>query len=172
MNAFYLPSSTSLFPFSTKSHLTFSFFFLIIVYMRKYANNLQSSDLLTVLKVLSDLTRFRIVKLLSEVEWLYVCEISDILDLPFYAISRHLKELKNAKIVREEKEGRFVKYFLMRTSSETEKKLWELMASVEDDITKQDREKRKKRLSLRQKGECSLCANGEEKSYTDKEEKP
>ncbi|MFN4217318.1 MAG: ArsR/SmtB family transcription factor [Brevinematales bacterium] len=139
--------------------------------MHKQANDFRSTDLLDVFKVLSDLTRFRIVKLLFEVEWFYVCELSDILDIPFYGISRHLKELKRLGIVREEKEGRFVKYFLVRGSSNLEKKLWELIALVEDDITEKDRKQRQKRLSLRQKGECSLCVNVEEKSYTDKEDK-
>ncbi|NPV39344.1 hypothetical protein BREVNS_1180 [Brevinematales bacterium NS] len=127
--------------------------------MHKYANNNTSLSLLDVFRVVSDPTRFRIVKLLSEVEWLYVCEIRDILEMPFYAISRHLKELKIGGLVSEEKEGRFVKYSLIKGSSPAETKLWELISVVEDEITHKDRENRKKRLSLRDDSGCSLCEN-------------
>jgi DNA-binding transcriptional ArsR family regulator len=99
------------------------------------------------------------VKLLSEVDWLYVCEIKDILDLPFYAISRHLKELKIGGLVSEEKEGRFVKYSLIKGSSPIENKLWELIALLEDETTQKDRERRQKRMTTRDTAECSLCEN-------------
>jgi|YNPMSStandDraft_2_1061718.scaffolds.fasta_scaffold00622_4 DNA-binding transcriptional ArsR family regulator len=46
------------------------------------------------LKLIGDENRIRILRLLSETEWLYVCEIVECLDLPFYSVSRNLKELK------------------------------------------------------------------------------
>ena len=70
--------------------------------MRSLAKNFQA---------LSDINRLRIVKML-EIKPLCVCEIREILGLANSTVSKHLSILRNAEIILDEKEGRWVNYFL------------------------------------------------------------
>ncbi|MFQ5835459.1 MAG: ArsR/SmtB family transcription factor [bacterium] len=64
-----------------------------------------------IFKALSDETRLRIVHLLIAAgKELCCCEITDSLEESQYNISRHLKILKNAALIKDRKEGRWV-YF-------------------------------------------------------------
>lgn len=65
------------------------------------------------MKSLSDEIRVRIVNLLFHSD-LYVCEIVDVLKLPQSTVSRHLTILKNANIVKDTKEGLWIKYTLIK----------------------------------------------------------
>lgn len=63
------------------------------------------------LKALSNEARLRIVRLLLESKReLCVCELVESLKTPFYGISRHLKELKNASLISEKRRGKFILY--------------------------------------------------------------
>lgn len=64
-----------------------------------------------VFKGLADPTRLRIVALLARQE-LCVCEIMEILGLPQSTVSRHVARLKNAGIVRDRRQGKWVHYSL------------------------------------------------------------
>ena len=64
-----------------------------------------------ILKALSDETRLRIVKLLQARE-LCVCELIQVLDMSQPRISRHLSILKNAGLVNDRREGKWVHYSL------------------------------------------------------------
>jgi ArsR family transcriptional regulator len=57
-----------------------------------------------IFKALGESTRIRIVRLLSY-KPMYVCELEAVLDMSQPRISQHLKILKNANIVSDEKEG-------------------------------------------------------------------
>ncbi len=60
-------------------------------------------------KALGDETRLRILKILLHAKHeLCVCEISDSLRIPEYSVSRHMKELNNAGLVQERRDGRFI----------------------------------------------------------------
>lgn len=73
---------------------------------------------LEIFKALSDPTRLKIVWLLTNIdEKICVSEIVEVLDEYQYNVSRHLKLLKNVKLVEEVKEGKWVYYYLTPISS-------------------------------------------------------
>lgn len=66
-------------------------------------------ELLKILKALSDSNRLRIISMLKERE-LCVCEITEILQLATSTVSKHLSLLKEAGLIEDEKEGKWVNY--------------------------------------------------------------
>ncbi len=70
-------------------------------------------DLLSIMKVLAQETRLRILNLLNEKE-LCVCEIRNILDLNQSTASRHLNKLKQTGLIYSEKEAQWNHYYLNR----------------------------------------------------------
>lgn len=70
-------------------------------------------DTIKFMKALSDEIRVRIINLLFDYD-LYVCEIVDVLELPQSTVSRHLTILKNANIVKDNKDGLWIKYNLIK----------------------------------------------------------
>ncbi len=74
------------------------------------------------LKALSDPTRREILNILKE-KTMSAGEISDKFDISFAAISRHLSLLKDADLIRDEREGKFI-YYTLNTSVLEEIMLW------------------------------------------------
>ena len=68
-------------------------------------------EFITLFRALSDGTRLRIIKLLEDGE-LCVCHLMEILDMSQSRISRHMGILKNAGLVNDRREGRWVHYSL------------------------------------------------------------
>ena len=68
-------------------------------------------------KALGDGTRFRIVKML-EVKPLCVCEITAVLGLATSTVSKHLSILRDAGLILDEKENKWVNYRLNRGARE------------------------------------------------------
>ena len=68
-------------------------------------------DLAELFKVFGDTTRIRILYVLFESE-MCVCDIAELLNLSQSAISHQLKVLKQARLVRNRREGKTVYYFL------------------------------------------------------------
>ncbi|NWF90847.1 MAG: winged helix-turn-helix transcriptional regulator [Ignavibacteriaceae bacterium] len=62
-------------------------------------------------KALSDSNRLRILKML-QTRPLCVCEITEILELATSTVSQHLKILKEAGFIIEEKDGKWVNYLV------------------------------------------------------------
>ncbi|ATW28281.1 hypothetical protein DCMF_01255 [Candidatus Formimonas warabiya] len=62
-------------------------------------------------KALGEPTRLKIIKMLS-VQGMCVCELSEVLDMLQPRVSQHLKILKDAELVVENKEGYFICYTL------------------------------------------------------------
>lgn len=62
-------------------------------------------------KALSDSNRLRILKML-QTKPLCVCEITNVLGLATSTVSQHLKILKEAGFVLEEKDGKWVNYLI------------------------------------------------------------
>lgn len=62
-------------------------------------------------KALGEPTRLKIIKMLS-LQGMCVCELSEVLDMLQPRVSQHLKILKDAELVVENKEGYFVCYTL------------------------------------------------------------
>ena len=69
------------------------------------------NDLVMIFKALSDETRLRIIKLLEEGE-LCVCDITAALDMVQPKVSFHLSALKEAGLIKDRKEGKWIHYSL------------------------------------------------------------
>lgn len=74
------------------------------------------------LKALSDPTRREILNLLKE-KTLSAGEISDKFNISFAAISRHLSVLKDADLIRDSRDGKYI-YYELNTSVLEEIMLW------------------------------------------------
>jgi ArsR family transcriptional regulator len=96
-----------------------------------------------VFKALSDSNRLRILKML-EYRPLCVCEITEVLKLATSTVSKHLSLLRDAELILDEKDGKWVNYYLNQDKSDDYvKKLLPLIKSwlPDDDIILQDKEK-------------------------------
>ena len=69
------------------------------------------NDLVMIFKALSDETRLRIIKLLEQGE-LCVCDITAALDMVQPKVSFHLSALKDAGLIKDRKQGKWVHYSL------------------------------------------------------------
>ena len=116
------------------------------------------NDLLNVFKALSDETRLRILKLLEKGE-LCVCDIVAALDLIQPKVSFHLSTLKDAGLVRDRKEGKWIHYRF--DESDTFKRF--LILSVLERIPKQgtaeDRARLKKWVRQKESNAAKLCCS-------------
>ena len=72
-------------------------------------------ELVQTFKALSDANRIRILKML-EVRPLCVCEITAVLGLAASTVSKHLSILRDAGLIFDMKEGKWVNYYLNTTS--------------------------------------------------------
>jgi ArsR family transcriptional regulator len=68
-------------------------------------------DFIKIFKALSDSNRIRIIKMLENRE-LCVCEITDVLDLAPSTVSKHLSIMKEADLILDWKDGKWVNYKL------------------------------------------------------------
>lgn len=83
-------------------------------------------------KALGEPTRLKIIKMLS-IQGMCVCELSEVLDMLQPRVSQHLKILKDAELVMENKEGYFVCYTL---NKEELNRLWnDFTLFLEADVT-------------------------------------
>jgi len=69
------------------------------------------NNLLKIYKALSDSNRLRIVKMLEQ-KPLCVCEIVEVLNLAPSTVSKHLSILRQAGLIQNEKDGKWVNYSL------------------------------------------------------------
>ena len=69
------------------------------------------NDLVTIFKALSDETRLRVIKLLEQGE-LCVCDITAALDMVQPKVSFHLSALKEAGLIKDRKQGKWIHYSL------------------------------------------------------------
>lgn len=107
-------------------------------------------------KALSDQTRLRIFYLLVKAgEELCICELIAALDIPQYNVSKHMKELKNAGLVNERKEGRFVFYSLRKCCDGFSESIFNAVKGAENKNLAEDLKRLKKRLPIRT---CKACA--------------
>lgn len=116
-----------------------------------------------ILKALAEETRLRIMHLLiSSKKELCCCELTDSLEEPEYKISRHLKILKQAGLIRERREGRWI---YSAAAPAKDQFMRQLLAAVEFLPTgkvARDEKNLKARLQLRVDGKC---VRGIQKSY-------
>ncbi len=120
-------------------------------------------DYVIFFKGLSDKTRLRIIWLLMKANTrLCVCEIMDSLNENQYNVSRHLKSLKNAGFLKEEKEGRWVYYSLIDLKNRFQELILEAVSSLPEELFSEESERLKKRLALRENGKCVEGMKSEE----------
>ena len=115
-----------------------------------------------VFRALSDKTRLRILHLLTfSKKELCICEIMDSLKLAQYNISKHIRELKLAGLVKEKKEGRFVFYSMVNPKTGFARNLLKTVESIPEKNFLNDTTQLKKRLLLRKNGKPagSICIN-------------
>ncbi len=106
-------------------------------------------------KGLSDRTRLRTIWLLNKANTrLCVCEIMDSLNENQYNVSRHLKVLKSAGFLKEEKEGRWVYYSLINPKNRFQELTLEAVSALPEESFEEISERLKERLSLRKNGKC------------------
>lgn len=107
-------------------------------------------------KALSDPTRLRALYLLITAKTeLCICELMDALNIPQYNISKHMKELKHAGLVKERKEGRFVYYSLVKCCGEFPERIFDAVKAVDHKQLDQDLKRLNKRPTRKT---CVSCA--------------
>jgi ArsR family transcriptional regulator len=112
-------------------------------------------------KTLSDNTRLRIMRLLATTrQELCICEIMDSLGLAQYNVSKHVRELKNAGLLKEKKEGKFVMYSLVRPKDAFHKHAIKAVGAIPRKYFLKDKKHLKRRLSLRKCGKCVVGMGG------------
>ncbi len=75
-------------------------------------------ETVNVFKALSDSNRIRIIKMLESRE-LCVCEVREVLDLSTSTVSKHLSILRDAGLVIDSKDGKWVNFRLNRSSEKS-----------------------------------------------------
>ena len=107
------------------------------------------------IKALSDGTRLRIARLLAQSKTeLCICEIMDSLGLAQYNISKHIRELRNAGLVKERKQGKFVMYRLTGAPTAFQRSALAMAMAMPPENFAKDNARLKERLSLRSGGRC------------------
>jgi ArsR family transcriptional regulator len=83
----------------------------------------------------------------------------DALTISQYNVSRHLKVLKNAGIIREKKDGRWVYYSLIKPENRFHELIIQAVSSLPKELFARDEKRLKERLSLRENGKCVVGIN-------------
>jgi ArsR family transcriptional regulator, arsenate/arsenite/antimonite-responsive transcriptional repressor len=102
-------------------------------------------------RALADWTRLRILNLLRGGE-LCVCDLVDVLEIPQPSASRHLAQLRKARLVVARKEGLWSYYRLARAHDGLHEKLLEALAAAARQAPELAHDAR--RLATRGKGCC------------------
>jgi len=108
-------------------------------------------------KAAGEETRLRILRLLRQAPGeLCVCEVVDALDKPQYTVSKSLTVLRNARLVEERREGKFMMYKLLH--SPFNDKLFESLDPLSelDPAYEADAQRLAARLALREHGKCEI----------------
>ncbi len=110
------------------------------------------------LRVLGDVRRLRLLRILQEQKELCVCELVDALELPQYEVSRHLAALRKAGLVNDRREGLWAFYSIAESTLRDpfmggfleliDKKLRDGKQSANDSLRLQQR------LGIRVGGQC------------------
>lgn len=113
-----------------------------------------------IFKILSDNTRLRIYKLLvtTNIE-AAVCELITAVNCLHYNVSKHLRLLHLAGLLRERKSGRWVFYSVLQTKDKFLINLNKAIKSLKGDIYKQDLKRFKLRIYMRENGKIRFCVD-------------
>ncbi|MFB6469052.1 ArsR/SmtB family transcription factor [Cytobacillus sp. Hz8] len=87
-----------------------------------------------VLKLLGDKTRLTIIGILKQRECC-VCELFEVFDMSQPSISQHLRKLKDAGLVKEERRGQWI-YYSLHTQSDTYGLMEDILNHIPDQSEK------------------------------------
>jgi ArsR family transcriptional regulator len=110
-------------------------------------------------KAAGEETRLRILRLLRQAPGeLCVCEVVDALDKPQYTVSKSLTVLRNAELVEERREGKYMMYKLLH--SPFNDKLFDSLDGLSgfDPTYEADAQRLRARLTLREAGTCETIS--------------
>ena len=96
---------------------------------RQGIDRMTCDEIARILKAIAEPTRLRLVCLLSRHDSICVCELTEIMELPQYHVSRHLGVLRNVGIVVDERDGARVNYRLVE-DNELVRQVTEALAST------------------------------------------
>ncbi|MDY6985390.1 MAG: arsenite methyltransferase [Candidatus Thermoplasmatota archaeon] len=114
-------------------------------------------------KALTDDTRLRaLIALQHAGRELCVCELADALNETQYNISRHMKILKDAGIVQERKDGRWVFYHLKKPEEEFMVKIFESISCIRDEALVEDNRRLNAGQAVRGGGKCDIKIDKDE----------
>ncbi|SKB00664.1 transcriptional regulator, ArsR family [Caloramator quimbayensis] len=109
-------------------------------------------DLAEFLKALSDETRLRIMALLYQKE-MCVCEICDVIGESQPKVSRHLAKLRDADLVRDERQSQWVFYYLNLENKTASEIMNTIIRNInEHSILNEDMQKLNEKVK-----QCKLC---------------
>ena len=108
-------------------------------------------------KLLADPTRARLLYALTHGEFC-VCELTDAIGAPQYAVSRSLSALRKGGWVAERRDGTWIYYRLTSTHADLVKDVVRLVSkhSLDGEMLAADTKRLQKRLALREAGRCVL----------------
>jgi len=108
-------------------------------------------------KALSDETRLRILHILLVArKELCACEFTDVLEVPAYNISKHLKILKNTGLITERKEGRWVYFGIKSEESSFYTNIFNALSEMKNTQLEKDKIELQERLKLRIGDSCPV----------------
>lgn len=111
----------------------------------------------TILRVLGDPTRLRLVRLLLEADSeLCVCELVDSLEESQYNVSKACAALRSVGLLGNRRDGRWIYYGLRANGGAFREALVRAVAAIPAELVKRDRSELRKRLRLRKNSRCLL----------------
>jgi DNA-binding transcriptional ArsR family regulator len=114
---------------------------------------------MNITKTLSDENRIRILMALHANDELCVCNINELLELAPSTVSKHLFLLKNARLVKSRKDGRWMYYRLNRDQYSpgkvTQALEWIVNSVSDESVIKADRKKLEQMMSAPLDTACS-----------------
>lgn len=114
------------------------------------------------LKAIADPNRLRLFWLLVQIdERICVAEAMDVLGETHYNVSRNLKILLKAGLVRAEKDGKWVFYTLRRDGDAFAQRLLEAVRTIPEQEFEGEVKRCRLRLTLRENGRCVVGPDSE-----------
>jgi ArsR family transcriptional regulator len=109
----------------------------------------------TLLKAIADEKRLKLISLLlREKGEFYVCEIADALEESQYNVSKYLKELKMANLVKGRRIGKGILYSTIEPKEDFSRLIFNAILSISDDYTKRERQLLGLRTTMREGDRC------------------
>ncbi len=120
----------------------------------KGRRGIRMQELLSIFKALSDETRLKMLKIFGKGE-ICVCDLVSVLDMSQPKISFHLNVLKEAGLIRDRKQGKWVHYSINDMDVFRRFLVLSVMEKVPDEGVKKDLTRLEKIRSSKKRNECA-----------------